>query len=51
MEDFISVLVFFSTHSTIVYNMTEADGINPVTSLYIYEFSSSELVTKRLNKP
>ena len=30
--------------------MTESDGVSvsPVTSLYIYEFSSSELVTKRL---
>ena len=34
--------------STIVYNMTEEDGldVSPVTSLYIYEISSSELVTR-----
>ena len=43
-------LPFFACCSTIVYNMTESDGVSvsPVTSLYIYEFSSSELVTKRL---
>ena len=36
--------------STIVYNITQSDdamiSVSPVTSLYIYEMSSSELITR-----